>query len=81
MHRTVACVVIVIPLVGGIATVMFALLLVIALLTVDPDGLGPTPLDQVRWDWLAMTSLPLFAIGTLSIVLWLINLGRRKITK
>jgi hypothetical protein len=81
MHPFTTCVVIIIPLVGGIATVVFAVLLTIALLNVDPDGLGPPPLDQARWDLLAMTSLPLAAIGGISVLLGLVNLRHGRMSE
>ena len=81
MHRSVPCIVIFVPLLGGIALVALAVLLVIVFLTLDPDGLGPMPLDQVPWDVVATYTVPLVLVGALGVTLGMINLMRGRVPK
>jgi amino acid transporter len=83
MSKTVGCVVIFIPLLGGIATMTLAVLILTSpfWLDIDPDGIGPVPLEQYRWDTLFGLCVPMIAFGVLLTTLGIINLRRRPIAE
>jgi hypothetical protein len=64
-----------VPLLGGI----FALYLVATILSVDPNGLGTVPLDQVLRGMVATPIGALALVGIVGIGLGLLNLIRGRI--